>query len=227
MKYAIESLFNNTNVLCHETRVTSQNAENWVLHFLICQDSKDTLPYFTMGYEYYTDTADMAKPLVRSTNNSLTSYLEGDHIKEKTDYGYIHSYGLLSATDTEQDLFTPNAALRSGFPTSDTLATHTTYSKPYSDEVKTQEKDKTHSIWHSDIHLSKERKVNNADFSFLLNKYKHYIAKEITPKLNRESDFNIDMEKIFGISFDWERVKTDMWGKDDKSTTRESKDMVS
>lgn len=66
---------------------------------------------------------------------------------------------------------------------------------------------KTHSIWTSSTHFSKFQHCSNEDLLELFKKYKGYIDMEIPANLDTESRLNIEMEDLFGTSFDVVRLQ--------------------
>lgn len=70
---------------------------------------------------------------------------------------------------------------------------------------------KKHSIWHSKIHFSKYQHVSNEELLELFKKYKGYIDVKIPPNLDTESRLNIEMEDLFGASFDIVRLQNKMF----------------
>lgn len=82
-------------------------------------------------------------------------------------------------------------------------------------EIHDNEHKKYHSIWTSHIHFNKFEQCNNVELLDLLRKYKPYIGLKIPPSLDSESPTNIDMESIFGTSFDFLRIKNKLTHKND------------
>lgn len=73
----------------------------------------------------------------------------------------------------------------------------------------------SHSIWTSDIHWKKYQKVSNEELLELFKKYKPYIGIKIPKELDTESNINIDMEQLFGTSFDFVRIKNNLFHEED------------
>lgn len=75
------------------------------------------------------------------------------------------------------------------------------------DPIDNQDTNKTHSIWNSKIHFNTYKHVSNEELLELFKKYKGYIDMTIPANLETESRLNIDMENLFGASFDIVRLK--------------------
>lgn len=80
-----------------------------------------------------------------------------------------------------------------------------------------------HGIWNADIHWSKTHEVDISTLYELFDKYQPYIGKSLPANLPPDSQFNVEMEQIFGASFDFERLKTGWFRKNekDKAATNE------
>lgn len=74
-------------------------------------------------------------------------------------------------------------------------------------ETSESEDKKIHSIWTSSIHFSKFQHCSNEDMLELFKKYKGYIDMDIPANLDTESRMNIEMEDLFGTSFDVVRLQ--------------------
>lgn len=85
------------------------------------------------------------------------------------------------------------------------------------EEIKDNEKKHNHSIWTTNIHFDRFEQCTNEELFVLFRKYKPYIGVNIPPHLDTETNLNIDMESIFGVSFDIVRVKTNLFHNDDDS----------
>lgn len=73
--------------------------------------------------------------------------------------------------------------------------------------VVTEDNKKQHSIWTSDIHFNKYQHCSNEEMLELFKKYKGYIDMNIPANLDTESRLNIEMEDLFGTSFDVIRLQ--------------------
>lgn len=76
---------------------------------------------------------------------------------------------------------------------------------------------KSHSIWTSEIHWDKYHKCSNEELLSLFKKYKHYIGTSIPKNLDTETNLNIDMEHLFGASFDVLRIKNNLFSDNDSN----------
>lgn len=75
------------------------------------------------------------------------------------------------------------------------------------DPIENNDNTKKHSIWNSKIHFSKYQHVSNEELLELFKKYKSYIDVKIPSNLDTESRLNIEMEDLFGASFDVVRLQ--------------------
>lgn len=74
------------------------------------------------------------------------------------------------------------------------------------DPIDNSDNSKKHSIWNSKIHFTTYQHVSNENLLELFKKYKSYIDVKVPPNLDTESRLNIDMEELFGASFDIVRL---------------------
>jgi hypothetical protein len=284
MKHAINILLKNTDVLCHEVRFAKeQPSENsWLLHFLLCHDKDGTRPYFAMGYEYYTPELNserrLSAPLNALSNEAAIPAhrkvedvtLNKEVADEKTPYGYISGFGMITPHDTNRILFnsayqsqhTSQRAMAEPSVVQATVAQHILHSEDgdymllsehveaqtttdptlsqanrnvremtdsalYGDTGKTTDLSTQpnyqandgkhfHGIWNADIHWSKTHEVDISTLYELFDKYQPYIGKSLPANLPPDSQFNVEMEQIFGASFDVERLKTGWFRKHEK-----------
>lgn len=84
-----------------------------------------------------------------------------------------------------------------------------------SDINSENEKNKTHSIWNSEIHWKKYKQCSVEEFIKIFKQYKPYIGLLIPKNLDTECSLNIDMEDLFGTSFDVVRIKNNLFSDDD------------
>lgn len=202
MNYPIEKLLNNDKIKCHEIRATMYGGKHLLLHFFITQPFLDNyLPQFKMGYETYSVSA---KDLISDNNKPLE--------------GLIKDYALLNADDNISSLFSYAEPTKNEWTeeqedlmnynnSQSVLSSHYTLMPAPSLLGDSYEDTKIHSIWNSEIHFNKFKHCSNEDIYKLLKEYKGYIDMSIPADLDTESKLNIEMETLFGASFDMMRIK--------------------
>lgn len=97
MKDTIETLYKDTPILLHESRIAQHEDISWILHFMLCQNEKKQVA-FTMAYEHFT----AKKPI----------YNHG----EKEKYGYLIQSGILTRLECDKLLEQINTRLGSEAP---------------------------------------------------------------------------------------------------------------
>lgn len=137
--------------------------------------------------------------------------------KEDDDVGMNNNVRYVSEM-TDNSIYNTDASTKK--PTYLSHQEDETLSEPASEamiEIYKNEQKNSHSIWNSSFHFDKFSECKKEEIIILFNKYKGYIAAQISPNLHTESKLNIDMESIFGTSFDIVRIKTNLFNNHDDS----------
>lgn len=232
MKYNIEQLLKDEDVSCHEVRGTKYNGKDILLHFFITK--KDSLlPKFKMGYEIYNslNIEDKIKEEEFEKHNPIQYALINNTDKISILYGNIHLQKNEWTGEKVDPVSPENISVQTEVRYVNEMADNSIYHTEIAErqeaifdeqvsndsqisdskkEMIENELRDSHSIWKTKYHFDKFSECSNKEMIELFEKYLPYVNREIPSKLDTEDKLNIDMESIFGKSFDMLRIKNKM-----------------
>lgn len=242
MKYTIENLLTDEKIVCHEIRGTKHDNKEILLHFFITQ-KENHLPQFKMAYELYNPTSiEKTAKNFELHKNSPTQYaLLSNEDNNSVIFGNMHIEKNEWTGEKINPLDNPNTDQVNGqieVRYISEMADNSIYHEEIAikqqeiidennhqindlkhptertKEIIKNEAKNSHSIWTTPFHMEKFSVCSKEEMLELLSKYKPHINHYIPTKLDTESKLNIDMESIFGASFDVVRVKNNLFHKD-------------
>lgn len=165
-----------------------------------------------------------------STEQKIASSMSSENISTNKNLRYVSEmddnsiYGSDDLITEKNYLETKDASLQarnkenalSVAATSGDLDAAQFYSNLNDTNTSTQ---KSHSVWRSKIHFDKFEQCSNEEMLHLFKHYQIYIEQHVPVNLDTESRMNIDMETIFGTSFDLLRIKNNLVNKNQKQYT--------